>query len=84
MNAVLYGAGERLRAEPQSGCVVCGQEHPRGLRIRYEAGSDGSINARWTPTADWEGFRGIVHGGIVATVLDEAMSKALVGAHARH
>jgi acyl-coenzyme A thioesterase PaaI-like protein len=25
----------------------------------------------------WEGFRGIVHGGVVSTVLDEAMSKAV-------
>jgi len=27
----------------------------------------------------WEGFRGIVHGGVVNTVLDEAMSKAVAG-----
>lgn len=31
--------------------------------------------AAWTPTADLEGYSGIVHGGIVSTVLDEAMAK---------
>ncbi|MCX6623952.1 MAG: PaaI family thioesterase [Acidobacteria bacterium] len=70
-----------LRAKVQSSCVVCGPENPRGLRIRFEAGADGAITAQWTPTAEWEGFRGIVHGGIVSTVLDEAMSKAVAASH---
>jgi acyl-coenzyme A thioesterase PaaI-like protein len=66
-----------LRARPQSCCVVCGPDHPCGLRIRYEVCSDGTVLAKWIPTSDWEGFRGIVHGGILSTVLDEAMSKAV-------
>lgn len=35
------------------------------------------MEGHWTPDARWEGFQGIVHGGIVSTVLDEAMSKAV-------
>jgi acyl-coenzyme A thioesterase PaaI-like protein len=35
------------------------------------------MTATWTPNPAWEGFRGIVHGGVVSTVLDEAMSKAV-------
>jgi acyl-coenzyme A thioesterase PaaI-like protein len=38
---------------------------------------DGTISAEWRPTENWEGFEGIVHGGIISTVLDEAMSKAI-------
>ncbi len=66
-----------FRAETQSDCIVCGQDHPRGLRIAYEVDGDGTVTASWTPTKDWQGFRGIVHGGIISTVLDEAMSKAV-------
>jgi acyl-coenzyme A thioesterase PaaI-like protein len=33
--------------------------------------------AEWIPEPELEGFQGIVHGGIVSTVLDEAMSKAV-------
>jgi acyl-coenzyme A thioesterase PaaI-like protein len=40
-------------------------------------GHDGIISAEWRPTEKWEGFEGIVHGGIISTVLDEAMSKAV-------
>jgi acyl-coenzyme A thioesterase PaaI-like protein len=36
------------------------------------------VEAHWAPSPEWEGFRGIVHGGVVSTVLDEAMSKAVV------
>jgi acyl-coenzyme A thioesterase PaaI-like protein len=34
--------------------------------------------AAWIPESCTEGFDGIVHGGIVSTVLDEAMAKAVV------
>jgi len=68
---------DRLRARSQSGCFVCGQENPHGLKIRFRRQDDGEITAIWTPSPAWEGFRGIVHGGIVSTVLDEAMSKAV-------
>lgn len=66
-----------LRAESQTACFVCGPDHPHGLRIRYERAADGSVAADWVPSSGWEGFRGIVHGGILGTVLDEAMSKAV-------
>jgi acyl-coenzyme A thioesterase PaaI-like protein len=66
-----------LRALAQNRCVVCGLENPHGLRIQYVRERDGAITAEWRPTESWEGFEGIVHGGIVSTVLDEAMSKAV-------
>jgi len=66
-----------IRARTQNSCVVCGQENPHGLRIHYHLQEDGAIAADWQPTENWEGFEGIVHGGIISTVLDEAMSKAV-------
>ncbi|MCP5116122.1 MAG: PaaI family thioesterase [bacterium] len=68
------------KAQPQSRCVVCGPDNPRGLRIRFQQTGDGAVEAVWVPTADWEGFEGVIHGGILSTVLDEAMSKAVVAA----
>jgi uncharacterized protein (TIGR00369 family) len=58
-------------------CFVCGPDNARGLRILYRSDPSGVAEAEWTPEAVWEGFRGIVHGGVIATVLDEAMSKAV-------
>jgi acyl-coenzyme A thioesterase PaaI-like protein len=65
------------RAERQNGCFVCGQDNPNGLRILFESEAGGGVSAVWIPAAAQEGFRGIVHGGVISTVLDEAMSKAV-------
>jgi acyl-coenzyme A thioesterase PaaI-like protein len=70
-------SGTPLQARLQSACFVCGQDNPHGLRIRYQRQDSGEMTATWTPGSAWEGFRGIVHGGVVSTVLDEAMSKAV-------
>jgi uncharacterized protein (TIGR00369 family) len=66
-----------LQARAQSACFACGQENPRGLQIRFQRQDDGAMTATWAPSSAWEGFRGIIHGGVVSTVLDEAMSKAI-------
>ena len=66
-----------LQARPQGACFVCGQDNPHGLRIKFELQDSGEAIATWAPNQTLEGFRGIVHGGVVSTVLDEAMSKAV-------
>ena len=70
-----------LRAQTNPKCVVCGAENTGGLRLQFRACEPGVVEAQWTPSVEWEGFRGIVHGGVVSTVLDEAMSKAIAGMH---
>lgn len=60
-------------------CFVCGEENPHGLRIRFF--SDGTEARTELIAADWqEGYRGMLHGGIIATILDEVMIKALLAA----
>lgn len=72
-------SGRPLHARTQTGCFVCGQSNPHGLQIRFDNQGPDETIATWTPAPAWEGFRGIVHGGVVSTVLDEAMSKAVAG-----
>ena len=53
-------------------CFVCGESNPSGLKLIFH--TDGKIvEARFTPAPDHIGFRETVHGGILATVLDEIM-----------
>ncbi len=77
MQAIDIESSKPLRAQPQSVCVACGTDHPHGLHLDFELASDGTASAYWTPGEHWQGFRGIIHGGIVSTVLDEAMAKAV-------
>jgi uncharacterized protein (TIGR00369 family) len=53
-------------------CFVCGEANPLGLKLRFE--TDGQlVRATFTPRPEHIGFKGVVHGGIIATVLDEIM-----------
>jgi len=55
------------------GCFACGQANPIGLRLRFAADGDG-IRAEFTPGPHYQGYAGVVHGGIVAAALDDAMA----------
>ena len=56
-------------------CFVCGEANAHGLRQRFE--TDGRIvRTRFTPRAEHAGFLEVVHGGILATLLDESMAWA--------
>ncbi|MCD6339767.1 MAG: PaaI family thioesterase [Verrucomicrobia bacterium] len=53
-------------------CFVCGIHNPKGLRLSFE--TDGNtVTGRFTPGEELVGFRGVIHGGILMTVLDEVM-----------
>lgn len=53
-------------------CFVCGEANPLGLRMRFE--TDGKlVRATFSPRPEHIGFKGVVHGGLIATVLDEIM-----------
>jgi uncharacterized protein (TIGR00369 family) len=56
-------------------CFGCGDLNPIGLHLRFATGPDG-VRAAFVPTAWHQGFQGIVHGGIVTSLLDEAMAWA--------
>jgi uncharacterized protein (TIGR00369 family) len=63
-------------------CFVCGAHNQHGLKLRfYRDGPD--VVTEFTPQPEQAGFRGIVHGGIIATVLDEAMFWAAACAKGR-
>jgi len=53
-------------------CFVCGEINPLGLKLRFH--TDGRVvTTRFTPRTEHIGFKGVVHGGLIATVLDEIM-----------
>lgn len=57
-------------------CYVCGKQNPAGLSVDFEINRNTrSISARFTPLDIHQGFEGIVHGGILSALLDEAMAK---------
>jgi len=60
-------------------CYVCGKENSAGLGIDFEINRElRAISANFTPLNVHQGYEGIVHGGILSALLDEAMAKLTV------
>src|SRR3990172_8660966 len=60
-------------------CYGCGRDNDRGLGLRFRV-EDGREVAEFTPEQFLQGFPRYMHGGGVATVLDEAMGWAAYAA----
>jgi len=55
-------------------CFVCGEKNPIGLKLRLKTDAERGESAAEVSFAEhFQGWAGIVHGGLVATVLDEAL-----------
>lgn len=54
-------------------CFVCGHANPHGLNLAFTRKSD-EIVTQWVPAAHHTGFAETIHGGLIATVLDEIMA----------
>ncbi len=53
-------------------CFGCGQENPIGLRLSPHIDED-AVVASFVPKDDHQGWPGIVHGGIIASLLYEVL-----------
>lgn len=63
-----------LQLPHTSGCIVCGPQNAHGLHLSLFVDTETNlVKTEFTPEAPTIGFQGIVHGGVIATVLDEAM-----------
>jgi uncharacterized protein (TIGR00369 family) len=61
----------------QNRCFGCGPANPGGLHLEFLLAEDGSVVCLPTIPDRFEGPVGYLHGGIIATLLDEAMSKSV-------
>ena len=61
----------------QNRCFGCGPANAGGLHLEFLVAEDGSVVCLPTIPDSFEGPAGYLHGGIIATLLDEAMSKSI-------
>ncbi|MGB8359116.1 MAG: PaaI family thioesterase [Bacteroidales bacterium] len=54
----------------QNLCFGCGPENAAGLKLTFEE-DDEKLYARWQPLIHFQGYVNVLHGGIIATLLDE-------------
>lgn len=54
-------------------CFVCGKENPKGLKLDIKI-KDGITFAEFSLGHEYEGYPNIIHGGIIAAILDDMMA----------
>ena len=77
MNLEILDTYKKMNLTDDGHCFVCGPNNPIGLKLDFSF--DGkTMKTRFIPRKEHQGYVDIVHGGIVATLLDEIMVKLAI------
>lgn len=60
-------------------CFICGLENPIGLRLHIYETAPGVVESTYLAPDHFQGYPGVLHGGIVGAIIDEIAGRALMG-----
>lgn len=69
----------RIKQPNSRMCFICGLENPVGLHLHIYETEPGVIETRYIAPDHFQGYPGVLHGGIVAAILDEISGRAHIG-----
>ena len=73
-----YRTDHQVRALNDHNCFGCGKLNPIGLKLNFYALPDeDKVWSPWMPTKEYEGYGGMIHGGIISTLMDEILAWSL-------
>lgn len=71
-----------FRQPNSNDCFVCGRKNPRGLYMTFYDDGDDEVWSDYVVSGEYQSYPGIVHGGVVAAMLDEVVGRvAMIGDH---
>jgi len=66
-----------LRDSVHPRCIVCGFANPEGLHLKFNVNDDGSVHTLFQCDRIFEGYSGMMHGGVISSILDGAMGNCM-------
>ena len=63
------------KLEDDNYCFVCGEKNPYGLHLKFSI-HGGKVTSEFIPQKVHQGYKDVVHGGLISTIIDEAIVKA--------
>lgn len=62
-----------MNLEDDKYCFVCGDKNKYGLHLKFTIDKDNMMHTEFIPQKHHQGFKDIVHGGLIGLILDEIM-----------
>ncbi len=59
------------------GCFACGRDNPAGMHLDFQVIGPGKVESPCRLDPAWTGWKGLAHGGLLATMMDEALGWAV-------
>ena len=69
----------RQRQPNSRHCFICGMENPVGLHLHIYETAAGEVQSTYVAPDHFQGYPGVLHGGIVAAIIDEISGRAHMG-----
>lgn len=66
-----------IRSREHPNCIVCGPDNPCGLHVDFHALDGGGVEAVFACKKAFEGYGGVIHGGVLCALVDSAMLHCL-------
>jgi acyl-coenzyme A thioesterase PaaI-like protein len=76
---VLMQTSTRKRQPNSHYCFICGMENPVGLHLHIYETAPGEVESAYIAPDYFQGYPGVLHGGIVAAIIDEIAGRAHMG-----
>ena len=69
-----------MKKQPNSRhCFVCGVDNEHGLHLKFYENAPGEVTVNYTVPEHFQGYSGVVHGGVVASLVDEVLGRVHMG-----
>jgi uncharacterized protein (TIGR00369 family) len=78
MSEMLTNLKRQTESSLHKNCFACGSNNGNSLGLKFHKHKDGTVFGHFFADPKFEGYSGIIHGGIVATLLDSAMTHCLL------
>ena len=59
-------------------CLMCGQDNPLSFGLKFKKNGDGAVSTTFTGNRNLQGYKGVMHGGVLSALLDTAMAQCLL------
>ena len=69
----------RKRQPSSRHCFICGMENPIGLHLHIYETAPGEVESTYIAPDHFQGYPGVLHGGIVGAIIDEISGRAHMG-----